>query len=55
MTRLTQLDPTFSVAVERRLRRFGDSPLMARYLADLAAAGAPAGLGQAAAELQRPT
>ena len=55
MTRLTELDPTFSVAVERRLRRFGDSPLMARYLADLAAAGAPAGLGQAAAELQRPT
>ena len=55
MARLTELDPGFSVAVERRLRRFGDSPLMERYLADLAAAGAPRGLGQVAAELQRPT
>ena len=48
MGRLTELDPGFSVAVERRLRRFGDSPLMERYLADLAAAGAPRGLDQVA-------
>ena len=48
MTRLAGLDPTFSLAAERRLRRFGNSPLMARYLADLASAGAPAGLDQVA-------
>ena len=48
MARLTELDPGFSVAVERRLRRFGVSLLMERYLADLAAAGAPRGLDQVA-------
>jgi adenylate cyclase len=48
MARLVGLDPTFSLAVERRLRRFGDSPVMERYLTDLAAAGAPPGMGQAA-------
>ncbi len=48
MTRLVARDPAFSLAAERRLRRFGDSPLMERYLVDLAAAGAPPGLGQAA-------
>jgi adenylate cyclase len=47
MTRLLGLDPTFSLAAERRTARFGASPLMERYLADLAAAGAPAGPGQA--------
>jgi adenylate cyclase len=47
MTRLVTLDPAFSLAIERRLRRFGDSPVMERYLADLAAAGAPPGIGQA--------
>lgn len=48
MTRLAAQDPSFSLAAERRLRRFGDSPLMQRYLDDLAAAGAPAGLDQVA-------
>ena len=48
MARLIAIDPAFSVAVERRLRRFGDSPLMQLYLTDLAAAGAPPGMGQAA-------
>ena len=48
MARLVEQDPTFSVAAERRLRRFGESPLMERYLADLAAAGAPAGPSQVA-------
>ena len=48
MARLIAIDPAFSVAVERRLRRFGDSPLMQLYLTDLASAGAPPGMGQAA-------
>ena len=52
MARLIAIDPAFSVAVERRLRRFGDSPLMQLYLTDLAAAGAPPGLGQAAVPQQ---
>jgi adenylate cyclase len=51
MQRLLAAEPTFSLTVERRLRRFGDSPVMERYLADLALAGAPPGAGQAA----RPT
>jgi adenylate cyclase len=55
MTRLVEQDPSFSIALERRLRRFGDSPVMARYLADLATAGAPPGIGQAAAVMQRPS
>ena len=46
MARLSELDPAFSVSAERETARFGDSPLMNRYLADLAAAGAPAGAGQ---------
>src|SRR5215218_1863558 len=33
MTRLVALDPGFSLSAERRLRRFGDSPVMERYLA----------------------
>lgn len=53
MARLVEQDPSFSIALERRLRRFGDSPLMTGYLADLATAGAPPGIGQAAAVIQR--
>ncbi len=49
MARLVALDPGFSLAAERSARRFGDSPLMASYLADLAAAGAPETAGQARA------
>ena len=48
MRRLAGQDAEFSLAVERRLRRFGDSAVMERYLADLALAGAPPGTGQAA-------
>jgi adenylate cyclase len=48
MSRLVGLDAEFSLAAERRLRRFGDSPVMEQYIADLAAAGAPPGAGQAA-------
>ena len=46
MARLIDLDPTFSLSAERETARFGDSPLMDRYLADLEAAGAPAAAGQ---------
>jgi adenylate cyclase len=48
MARLTQIDPSFTMATERGLRRFGDSPLMEQFLGDLALAEAPAGPGQAA-------
>lgn len=47
VARLVAVDPAFSLAAERAAKRFGDSPLMARYLADLAAAGAPEAAGQA--------
>jgi D-3-phosphoglycerate dehydrogenase len=47
MARLAGLDPAFSLSAERAARRFGYSPLMERYLADLAAAGAPESAGQA--------
>jgi adenylate cyclase len=46
MARLRELDPTFSLAAEAEIARFGDSPLLDRYLADLEAAGAPAAAGQ---------
>jgi adenylate cyclase len=46
MTRLIELDPTFSLSAERETARFGESPLMTRYLADLETAGAPAAAGQ---------
>jgi len=42
MAELVVVEPRFSVAGERLYRRFGVSPLMERYLRDLAAAGAPA-------------
>lgn len=38
---LVGADPGFSLASERIYQRFGDSPLMKAYLADLSAAGAP--------------
>jgi adenylate cyclase len=41
MQRLLQADPTFSLASERIYRRFGDSPLMERFLSDLVSARAP--------------
>jgi adenylate cyclase len=47
MARLIDLDPIFSLSAERETARFGNSPLMDRYLADLEAAGAPAAGGQA--------
>jgi adenylate cyclase len=46
MARLIDLDPTFSLSAERETARFGESPLMTRYLADLETAGAPAAAGQ---------
>ncbi|HMR31236.1 MAG TPA: tetratricopeptide repeat protein [Geminicoccaceae bacterium] len=47
MARLLRLDPRFTLASERASRRFGDSPLMEQFLADLELAGAPPGPGQA--------
>ena len=47
MAELVRVEPGFSLSAERTNRRFGDSPLMERYLNDLAAAGGPAGAGQA--------
>ena len=41
MQRLLKADPAFSLASERSYRRFGDSPLMERFLAQLADARAP--------------
>ncbi len=41
MAELRSADPGFSLASERLYRRFGESPLMSAYLADLSAAGAP--------------
>jgi adenylate cyclase len=41
MARLVAADPQFSLAAERDYRRFGNSPLMDRFLADLARAKAP--------------
>jgi adenylate cyclase len=54
IARLIELDPAFSIAEERATRRFGDSPLMESYLADLAAAGAPETAGQAQHPPNRP-
>jgi adenylate cyclase len=42
MAELVVVEPRFSLAGERLYRRFGASPLMERYLRELAAAGAPA-------------
>jgi adenylate cyclase len=47
MAQLVSLEPAFSLSAERTTRRFGDSPLMERYLLDLAAAGAPEAAGHA--------
>lgn len=41
MARLTEAAPKFSLSGERAYRRFGDSPLMQRFLAQLVTAGAP--------------
>jgi adenylate cyclase len=41
MAQLVKADSSFSLASEATYRRFGDSPLMERYLADLARAQAP--------------
>jgi adenylate cyclase len=47
MVQLLSIEPRFSLSAERTYRRFGDSPLMERYLADLAAAGGSEATGQA--------
>jgi adenylate cyclase len=41
MAKLVKADGSFSLAAEAAYRRFGDSPLMERYLSDLARAQAP--------------
>ncbi|MCA1406706.1 tetratricopeptide repeat protein [Ensifer sp. IC3342] len=41
MAQLTEVDPQFSLATERTNRRFGNSPLMDEFLAQLAEARAP--------------
>lgn len=53
MKQLTALEPGFSIEAERAQRRFGDSPLMQRYLDDLSTAGAPPVAGQARRQLDR--
>ncbi len=40
MARLTEVDPEFSLASERSMRRFGDSALMEQFLSQLAEANA---------------
>jgi adenylate cyclase len=47
MAQLISLEPAFSLSAERATRRFGESPLMERYLLDLTAAGAPEAAGHA--------
>jgi adenylate cyclase len=47
MAQLVSLEPAFSLSAERATRRFGDSPLMERYLLELATAGAPEAAGHA--------
>jgi adenylate cyclase len=46
MALLVAANPDFSLAAERDYRRFGNSPLMDRFLADLARAKAPETAGQ---------
>ena len=41
MAQLLAAKPDFSIATEREYRRFGNSPLMERFLSDLASAKAP--------------
>jgi adenylate cyclase len=55
MAQLIRVEPAFSLAAERGTRRFGQSPVMDRYLADLAAAGAPEGGRHAAHAKDEPT
>jgi adenylate cyclase len=47
VARLIAVDPAFSIASEQASKRFGDFPLMRRYLDDLRLAGAPEVAGQA--------
>ena len=47
VARLIAADPAFSVASEQSYKRFGDFPLMERYVADLRLAGVPEVAGQA--------
>jgi adenylate cyclase len=51
LARLRAIDPAFSLSAERSTERFGASPLMDRYLADLEIAGTPAA-GQVRPPLQ---
>ncbi len=47
VARLITIDPAFSVTSEQSYKRFGDFPLMERYMADLRLAGVPEVAGQA--------
>lgn len=47
MAQLIRVEPGFSLSTERATRRFGNSPLMERYLADLATAESPESAGRA--------
>jgi adenylate cyclase len=53
MAQLIAVEPAFSLSAERAYRRFGNSPVMDRYLADLAAAGAVENAGQALRQRNR--
>jgi len=50
MAQLVKADGSFSLVGEAGYRRFGDSPLMDRYLADLATAQAPRAAAKIEAE-----
>jgi adenylate cyclase len=53
MTRLVAADADFSLQSEAEYRRFGDSPLMERYLAELAQAQAPKSASDASRTAER--
>lgn len=55
MERLVAADQKFSLASETEYRRFGNSPLMDRYLAELAQAHAPKSAGDRSRTAQRAT
>lgn len=54
MARLVEAKPEFSIAAERTYRRFGDSPLMERFLAALGNASAPESSDRRSAAVEGP-
>lgn len=54
MARLVEAKPDFSIAAERAYRRFGESPLMERFLAALGNASAPESSDRRSAAVEGP-